>query len=136
MIVRVLGVMFAAVFAGAGLWWLTPTQRRRSAAIGGPWWFPLVMIVVGAACVWAAVVESVIPMILGGLLLLAAGFLARRRRRGRGVPPAVARMESYDSDPVALLLHPVVETRRLFHVFGHPLRNKRETDQWFRDRGL
>ena len=136
MLIRVIGVVGAAVFVGAAVSGLTKSQRRRSSATGAPSWMPLVLIAIGISYAWGAWIESILPMLLGVVLLFAGNIVMQRRQRGQELPPALAALQGLSDNPLRMLAHPVATIRALLAPLGHPRRTKRETDGWFEDRGL
>jgi hypothetical protein len=134
--VRWLGFVGTAVFVGAAVWSVTPKQRRRAAAIGTPAWVPAVLAVIGVAYAAGAVIDSVLPMLAGIAILIPTNMVTRKRLADRDVPPALRRMYDVSNNPLTLWRHPISHSRQLFRALGRPLANKRQTDEWYEDRGL
>lgn len=88
------------------------------------------------AYAWGAWIKSLVPMLIGVLIIFPANAVLRRRQRGREIPPRLADVQALSDRPLRAFTHPISHMRDLIEVFGHPVRNKRETDRWYEDRGL
>lgn len=130
-----IGVAGAVIFIGAGAWGCTRSQRRRSAALGVPSWTPLVLITIGLAYGLGAWINSYVPMLIGVLLIFPTNAVTQRRQHGRDLPPRYAALQAVGS-PRQVITHPISALKQLASIARHPVQAKRESDEWFEERGL
>lgn len=136
MAVRWIGIAGAIVFVAAGVWGMTSRERRRTVAIGYPSWLPFVLIAVGVLYAWGAWIRSLVPMMVGVVVVVGLERIVARRDRGRELPPRLAAMRELNERPLLMVLYPITWSKKAFAAFRNPLRGRRETNEWYEQRGL